>query len=333
MGAFATEQLNTVLLATPESMLRAVTFEDGSAGGTWDLSYVPFVVEDLVAHSAARVAVQAGSIAHRGIEHLPPVLRDRLVVVDQQGEASERAHAVLAPVFQELGLGREGSAYTHRGTADNREVIALLKLVFALERFLIGVRHRVQIEGDPADLVETAEQLRVLLRNADSRGALASVEGIFRTYSLIDTPSIRFQSSATVDVAEMFGRFVDDETYRQLARDAGLLGVPLRATHAVAKMRRSVAGLLTRPRVRDTMSAGTELVSVATGASVPELNTVARIIGKPRYLPPLISMTAVDERAQAAWEAAAPPFRTLPGVPAVRDSRPTRDDPQFGALD
>jgi len=72
--------------------------------------------------------------------------------------------------------------------------------------------------------------------------------------------------------------------------------------------------------VRDTLTAGTEVVSVASGTPLPGPNTIAGIVGKTRYMPPLISLRAVGERALAAWETAAPQFRPPSGVPGVVSS-------------
>lgn len=309
--------LNTVLLRDPPRLaFRALTFADGSTGAAWDLSYVPFLIEDLIAHSAARIAIQDGSLVHGVVGDLPQVLRDRLIVVDKHREASEKAHAVMAPLFDEFRvrrLGRGGYQLSDEGFSEVAP--QLLTLTHMLESFLVGLAHELQLELDPTEVVALSERLRKIARNSESRACLATLGGVFRTYSSVVTPSLQFRSEASDDLVQTFERFVEDETYRRLAREAGLLGIPMQMTHALIQMRRTVGDLLKRQRVSDVMTLGTKGVAVATHLPVPDPGVFARILGKPRYIPPLISLEAVGERALGAWEAADPEFRPPPGLP------------------
>jgi hypothetical protein len=308
----------------PRPAFRVLTFPDGGRGGAWDLSYVPFLIEGLIAHSAVRVAVAAGSLFHEAIAELPEALRDRLIVVDKHGEASERAHAVLAPAFDEFGVRRIGSqGYQSTSDHDSVEVVTdLITLAGLLTRFLIGARHELQIELDPREMVERSSRLLQLARGPESRACFASVAGIFRTYSYVGTPGLQLRPKASADLAEAFIRFTEDETYRRLARDAGLLGVPMQMTHAVIRMRRTLADLLKRQSVSDLATLGQQTVAVAAHVPLPEPGLITRIIGKPRYIPPLLSLGPVSERAMVAWEAADPEFRPPKGLPDhIRNAR------------
>ncbi len=96
-------QLTTVLL--PEGApMRPFETEDGRRGMVRDLSYLEFVVEALIAQSAVRLAVCPASSFYDDFSFLPHALRSRIVKVDTNSEAYEKAFAVLLPVITELGI-------------------------------------------------------------------------------------------------------------------------------------------------------------------------------------------------------------------------------------
>jgi hypothetical protein len=74
---------------------------------------------------------------------------------------------------------------------------------------------------------------------------------VFEIPEGVDTELAR--SGIEIDRVRAFSAFVTGETYREMAHEASLLGVPAKATLAVLSMRRKVAELLSRPKIADCM--------------------------------------------------------------------------------
>ena len=81
-------------------------------------------------------------------------------------------------------------------------------------------------------MLTDVQRLSRAVQTPASRANLAILEGIFRTYRPYDVASLTFRSDARPQLAERFQQFVEDETYREMSRDAGLLGLPAKMTHA-----------------------------------------------------------------------------------------------------
>jgi len=144
---------------------------------------------------------------------------------------------------------------------------------------------------------------------------------------------LSFRSNAREGYIEQFTRLVEDETYRSMAQQAGLLGVPTRMTHAFIRLRRLAADLFARQGVKDGLELGSRPLEVATRVPVPDSSTVARVLGKPRYLPPLITLGAAEDRAIREWHRAKPPLiltsrmsSELLGEPLAADSQDAIDE-------
>jgi hypothetical protein len=76
-------------------------------------------------------------------------------------------------------------------------------------------------------------------------------EAIFATYEPLKTPGLRTRSGIEIDHVRAFSAFVTDETYREMAHEAGLLGVPAKATLAVLSIRRKAgAETIASPQTR-----------------------------------------------------------------------------------
>ena len=124
----------------------------------------------------------------------------------------------------------------------------------------------------------------------------------------VDTELAR--SGIEMDRVRAFSAFVTGETYREMAHEASLLGVPAKATLAVLSMRRKVAELLSRPKIADMYEAGTQAVGVATKVSPPKKPLVERLLTPDaEYLPPLVDLADAAARARTDWANAAPPAR------------------------
>src|SRR4051794_31754326 len=116
----ASGALNSLLLPGPTlGTMRRVVSPEGAQVWTHDLSYVPFLIEELVRHSAPHIAVNQHSPFYEARDSLPRALRDRIVDVDGD-RAAEKAYAVLASALRELGVERSGPMFRLLGDAHSQ---------------------------------------------------------------------------------------------------------------------------------------------------------------------------------------------------------------------
>ena len=311
----ASDSANSILLTLDASGFREVITPDGKRGLTRDASFLGFIVEDLLSHCATGLAIAPSSPFYDSTAILPRSLRSYVSVVDKHSEAIEKVAAIMEPVYQSLGFEFNGFGATVTPPGcDDAVAYDLVVLAVDLHRFLIGLDHRVQVDVQPRETLKRAQRLRKLSRNPDARAHLASIEGIFRSYSKFDVPSLSFRSDAREDHIEHFARLVEDETYRSIAKQAGLLGVPTRMTHALIQLRRLARDFFARQGVSDGLELGGLPLQAATSVPVPTAGTVARVLGKPRYLPPLIALGAAQDRATREWHRVKPPLILTPHI-------------------
>jgi hypothetical protein len=309
-------ELTTVLL--PESVpMRPFETEDGRRGMVRDLSYLEFVVEALIAQSAVRLAVCPASSFYDDFSFLPHALRSRIVKVDTNSEAYEKAFAVLLPVITEHGIKISGEASVFESTSemDSRITNALCRALIDLRRLLVGITHRCQVPLDPAAMLSAIDVLRASVTTPDARGNLAAIEGILNAYEPLATPSLHVRHGIEIDRVRAFSRFASDETYRAMSYEAGLLGIPAKATLAVLGMRRKCAELLARPKVADLFEAGTQSLAVVTKDVALKPSLLGRLLSPDSdYLPPLVNLAPASTRAHTEWQAASPPLRIPKGL-------------------
>jgi hypothetical protein len=258
-----------------------------------DLSLLGFFASELIALSAARLAVDPESRVIGNVESLPRVIRDRIDRVDQHRDALEKATAVLLPVYRDLGI--DPAAYPP--FSDEPEIL-LWSVREDLDLLLIGYEHRAHVGVKPLVTSRRIGELRALCTRADSEAALASILGVFATYREAETPSLVRSPSAPEDLSEEFGRLVENETYRAMSRAAGLLGTFAHLTHVLIRMKRHATELLANERIAVSLELSSRLVHVAQPvADTTEPGMLRRLLRRQRYLPPLID---VDDATIAA---------------------------------
>jgi|GEM_PF-3622825 len=303
--------LATVLLPG-DAPMRPYRTADGKQGGVVDLSYLEFVVEALIAQSATNLAVSPESRYYEDHQFLPESLRTRICKVDKDAEAYEKAYAVLLPAIKETGITvhGQGNAFQVPDGTDMLLATAVSQLLIDLRMLLVGIAHRCQLPLDKQSMLSGLKLLQKGLSKPDSRANLAFIEGLLALYEPADIPGLHGRVGVESDHVRAFSQFVTDETYRAMSREAGLLGVPARATVALLSMRRKLAELLTHPKVADLYEAGTTSVEIATKMPTPKSPLLARLLNPDAgYLPPLVDLSAATARAQSDWVSVGPPLR------------------------
>jgi hypothetical protein len=306
---------NAILLPTSGPPLRPLVFSDGSRGASLDASYLQFIVEELIRFSAVDLAIDPSSAFYGSVDLLPPSFRRRIRKVDKNRLAREKTFFILAPVYKALGMEFplfRGVLEIPNGI-DHELAHAILLLTLGLERFLIGSDHRVQVDIDLEIMLAALAVLMTHVHNMEARANLVTFEGVLRTYRPFQVPSLVVRPDPNHDLSRRFQEFVEDETYRYLSREAGLLGFPSRATHAVITMRRAISELLAKPRFQDAAELTSQAVTAST-ALPTSTSRIQRLLAPQSFLPPLVSLQDAHARAAEQWAATAPPF-----IPTLRD--------------
>jgi FAD/FMN-containing dehydrogenase len=202
-----------------------------------------------------------------------------------------------------------------------------MSLCGGLERFVIGVDNQVQVDVNAQVMLHDVRVLTEVVKDTEARANLATLEGVLRTYKPLEVPSLVLRSEAGGGLSRIFHGFVEDETYRLLAREAGLLGIPTRASYALVRMRRTATDLLGKPRFRAAADLTAGTIKAASTIPAPASKAGQVLLDRQYYLPPLISLRDAEERAVTKWADAAPPFvstsnRVYDGARTVRPEGP-----------
>ncbi|HEV7564386.1 MAG TPA: hypothetical protein VGO31_00305 [Microbacteriaceae bacterium] len=302
---------NTILLPCSAPFMREVIFPDGERGAAVDASFLQFLVEELIAHSVARLAVDPNSLFYRSVGGLPSVLRERIIEVDSNLECLEKAAYVLDPVFCEIGVDFEERSSDAEQHDVEFAVGALRELGWDFHRFLVGQRHHVQVGLAPEQVMTRIDYLLGVCHEPEARAVLASIAGIFNSYVPLDVPSLTWRSQASPELAQQFARFVENQTYVRMSEAAGLLGIPARMTHGLIRMRRFAADLIARPAVSDVMDLSAASVGTASHLPLPSAKTMRGLLTQSQYIPPLLALEDTELRAADRWRTSDAPVLPL----------------------
>jgi hypothetical protein len=178
--------------------------------------------------------------------------------------------------------------------------------------YLLALEHEMEVAVDAAKWAEQADAIRTQLKNPNGRAIMAAIAGVARAYQpiTVDAPIVRPQAHNLL--AEKFEELLEDQAYKELSAENRFFGIPALAQGAKLKVGRAVKAFINRPKAQQLLDSGTRIVSAATEVPVPESQTVARLLER-NFLPPLICLDDLVERAEVAWKAARPEFVPLPG--------------------
>jgi hypothetical protein len=293
---------NRILLTDPGPFRKIVAKSD-TIMMSRDSSFLPYLIDELVAQSALKLVIPKGTVLAACAVHLPGFMQRHVEIVDSS-RAFSRAMALLAPVFKEFGVteATEGMARLSRGTP--REVLVLYQ---EFPTFVRGLEHKTEIAIDFAAMKEATRVLRGLARSHRARIALAQLEGVFNTYEDLEVPMIEAIPRATEAHDENFRRLLEDYEYAELSAEAHNLGVGALSRRAAQLMRRTAMSVVSRTPFREIFNLGTKVITVWTKAPMPDSETVSRLL-RSSYMPPIVRTKDAYRRAERAWETDAPEF-------------------------
>lgn len=295
-------QLNRVYLPT-YGFMKEFKFE-GEEGLFTDVTSFEFILEALVAHSACEIVLPSWGEDRDSalLDNVPQALRRRVKFVDQY-EALKLANSILLPVFDEFSIEYDGLALSYRKPPGKANIIydAIPTVCFSLREFLLGLRHRLQIDIDVNRLKKAVSIIRRGSRNPEGRANMSVLEGILGCYTPVTIGGLNMVPQASKEHTESFISFLEDATFEELSKESFGLGLPSYFKKSAIRIKQLVRKIVSNERFRPMVNAASKPITIATGVPLPDAELVKTIIPSP-YLPPIISLQPALEEARIVWE-------------------------------
>lgn len=256
--------------------------------------FVSLSVAEIVASKDAQQVLE---------EQAPPQLLRRVSYIDRT-ESDKKHASFVAPIAAELGITLE----PHRAVRNAPDqvspalVLALDVVHLVLQDFFVGLDHRVQVHLPHRETSRAVAVLREGLRSAENRARLAALEGVLNLYTDESVASLSPKDLHASAVVGAFAEMLRDDLYHSLAAQAYGLGIPIRAKAALAAMKDAVRGILGRSAVRHLFDLGSKGIAVATHLPIPDSSQTADLLGDEAYLPPLVDIYSVIDRAHKTFQ-------------------------------
>jgi hypothetical protein len=304
------------ILAKRPGFYRVFRTPDGDPAVWFDARSVGYLSAELVALSATDIALAGSSPAIHFLPALPRVLRDRVVVLDQDKVAAQ-VDAFLKPAAREFGLSGLVAGHVSGPSDMPPEFIdALGPLLPGLYDFLLGATYKLQIELDVPRVQAAARAIRRLAVDQDTIAHMAAFEGVLNTYQASPVPSLQLVSAASKEQEQRFQYLIEDLAYRNLSEDAAMLGIPADFERAVQLMGRAIQALLKRPALAKCATAASKALLASQGlngklADAFDLD-LAKALLADKYFPPIVSLNAAYDQALVEWSSTRLPADQVP---------------------
>ncbi len=276
---------------------------DGMDATIRDGSALSFQVQEMIASGACKRVLRDDELSQRFTERLHPTLKLWIELVDPNQASFQKALAILSPIAEEIGVGLPGRNWdglTKPLQCDNETMNAFVMVFFSLPNWILSVDCQLQLDLPIEDIVQSLQVLRNKIRSEHGRTNLSVLHGVFASYRQSTVDSITLQPLASEDHIELFGRFLEDETYRELStqcHDFGYLDWLKRATTVASRL---IRDLLKKPFARQTTDLSSRAFSTATQIPTLDSNALGTLFSE-HYLPPIISLDDAMRRADELW--------------------------------
>jgi hypothetical protein len=283
-----------------------------------DGSFLPYLLEELIAGSATEVIVPFQRMAGSFLgDHPSPF--DKYIRGIDAAPARRRATAFLGPVAEEIGLRADENAFrTVSGERFTRAVIgdkggeleyAEMTVLDGVETLALGIEHSAAVDLDIENLIAASRRLRAFLLDPYGRETLARLEGILATYEATSMPAIGSVPRAPRRLISDFVELIEDREYAELSEAAVGLGIPLRMKRAGQIMRRLASRIVGRERFRfgfnvtsTAVKLGAKIASLSSADWLPKADDVSGLFSA-GYLPPALRLDERFAEAARRWKA------------------------------
>ncbi len=303
-----TTPLNRVLINIGNIPMRDLQLVNGSKGYCRDGSFIPYIVEELISRSAYQVVFDYGPDGFK--DSVPQALKERVGWINSI-PYNQKSLDYLAPAFDELKIATNGSTYwidkENSLPEDNDNLHWLANINGNLEKLFLAIDERLQLDINLISMQSSLLQIRNILRGSEARARIAVLQGIIRSYEVINSPAMVAIPSASEVVVEHFQRLVCDSQYIELSENALQLGYAGKSKRSIEVMRRKVTDLLSNRLFSKSFNQGAKTISLATQVHVPETEVAESFLSR-GYLPPVISLIEPLSYATKLWELHSPEF-------------------------
>lgn len=291
-------QLSKVLV--PNAGVRVVQTTTGDVQLLRDSSWLPFILEELVALGATRAVISGEEIAS-----LPRELR-RWVTAAREG-VTPTSETFLRPVALAIGMPvNDDGSLDYSG--DDAATSDFIDAEHALSTWLVGHRTKCQVSIDIAKSLRSVRRLRKMCKTAgDASMRLAAFEGLLLSYETASVAALVIRSGAEDEALDLFSELLDDAAYRELSQEAFALGWAKKAIGAVRSIGRMTRAIARRPAFKGVLNIGGRAVSTLTGIDMPTHDDLAPLLAG-SYSPPLVKVEKGVNTALRRWERANPPM-------------------------
>lgn len=299
------EPLYNRVLLYESAFFRPYIAKDGLKGKFADGSSLPFLLEEIIAHSARQIAV-APTNTSSFVDALSPQWRKRVYLVDEKGKIKSSLIRLFKPIGDEFGIKFNTSGVTFKKSQVREDLKGHTFNAFqSLYPFLIGVQHQLQIDVNIDSLSRSLKEVRIALNDTETRRKLAALEGALHSYKPTIVPGLMSISPRSSDFADMIGELLDDELYCALSDAAQKIGFPDRMKKSCDNMLRKARKVVRKSIFKGVYNVGSIGITAATQIPVPKEDTVQALLGS-KYLPPVIDLKSIVTRARKSWILAEP---------------------------
>jgi hypothetical protein len=271
-----------------------------------DGSGLPFLIEELVARSAAEIVIPDSTVAADFVDQLSRSLKGRVTVV-----SSKPAHAaissMLEPLGEEIGARSYDPVYISLPERVTGIHIAYATLWNILPSFLLAMKHELQVDIEVAGVMSATDTIRRGSRNADTRALMAAIQGVFASYRPVEQAGAHVFSSVRGDLGRLLERLVQDEAYRRLSSSVHSIGIRGKGERALQLTRRLAEDLVSKEGFKRTLGFGTKTVETITSFPMPDYDLITQAAGA-GYLPPVVRLKEAIANAHRLWQEQSPPF-------------------------
>lgn len=267
-----------------------------------DASSFAFIIEEIISFGAVGIAIPGSSLSSLALDLLPPVLKQRVKVVDKDFRILKMDRVTREPICREFGLKRlhGGGSFTFIKEIPHNVEDAICCIESEWYYFLLGLEYGLQIDVDIPGLRNAVKLLRNQALDPQARGTLATFAGLLSTYKRHKVGVIEMVSVKGDELVEVFKAFLEDETYRSMSKEFHCLGFPSRLKARLSRIGTLSKRLVRKRAFKNVLNVGTKAITAATQVPLPESELVEQLLRK-KYMPPIVSLRRAIDKAFDDW--------------------------------
>lgn len=301
---------NSVLVADPPFFREFLDTDGEFISIERDASALPFMLEELISFGVVDIAIPADSLSTLALNSVSEILKRRVRVVDEDHRILKMDRSVRAPICDEFGLRRKGGGVTFNKELPKAVKSAVLCLEWEWYHYLLGLTHKLQVDVRITDLQESIRILRECSKSSEARATLATFAGLLSTYETHSVGVIQMIPSSSEGLAEVFEAFLEDTAYQAMSESFHELGFAKEVTTRLLRVGTLSKRLVRKKAFKDVVDYGSKGITAATQIPMPESDLGERLLEQ-RFLPTIVCLKPVLERARQAWSDGGPGFTPL----------------------